>query len=235
MRKGCICCRCRTMSRADHDYRSLIARAVDGLQINVRETRLTLYERARKAQLGSFEPTISDVEFRRERVALENAIRTIEIKAAAADGKQANSDRKIVSDYATFLEETEMRQDCFYDASALPHPKETIIAAIEREIIRSPREEYVDWLRSGGAFMWNFLKGVGPYPLPFPGVDASQPPRGSASADPLVELRQIVASTEFQRDVERSASFLTIAEEENNEVERRIAAAVVIRRAARGE
>ena len=223
------------MSRADHDYRSLIARAVDGLQINVRETRLTLYERARKAQLGSFEPTISDVEFRRERMALENAIRTIEIKAAAADGKQANSDRKIVSDYATFLEETEMRQDCFYDASALPHPKETIIAAIEREIIRSPREEYVDWLRSGGAFMRNFLEGVGPYPLPFPGVDASQPPRGSASADPLVELRQIVASTEFQRDVERSASFLTIAEEENNEVERRIAAAVVIRRAARGE
>ena len=83
--------------------------------------------------------------------------------------------------------------------------------------------------------MRNFLEGVGPYPLPFPGVDASQPPRGSASADPLVELRQIVASTEFQRDVERSASFLTIAEEENNEVERRIAAAVVIRRAARGE
>ena len=110
-----------------------------------------------------------------------------------------------------------------------------IIAAIEREIIRSPREEYVDWLRGGGAFMWNFLEGVGPYPLPFPGVDTSQPPRGSASADPLVELRQIIAGPEFQRTVERSASFLTIAEEENNEVERRIAAAIGIRGAARGE
>ena len=223
------------MSRAGHDYRSLIARAVDGLHINVRETRLTLYERARKAQLSSFEPTISDVEFRRERMALENAIRTIEIEAAASDDKQANSDRKIVSDYATFLEKAETRQDCFYDASALPHPKEAIIAAIEREIIRSPREEYVDWLRSGGAFMWNFLDGVGPYPLPFPGVDTSQPPRRRASADPLVELRQIIAGPEFQRDVERSASFLIIAEEENNEVERRIAAAIGIRRAARGE
>jgi hypothetical protein len=221
------------MSRAGHDYRSLIARAVDGLHINVRETRLALYERARKAQLGSFEPTISDVDFRRERMALENAIRSIEIEAVASDDKQANSDRKIVSDYATFLEKTETRQDCFYDASALPHPKETIIAAIEREIIRSPREEYVDWLRNGAVFMWSYLEGVGPYPMPFPGVDTS-PPRGSASADPHVELRQIIASTEFQRDVERSANFLTIAEEESNEVERRIAAAISIRRAARG-
>jgi hypothetical protein len=83
--------------------------------------------------------------------------------------------------------------------------------------------------------MWNFLEGVSPYPRPFPGVDTSQPPRGSASADPLVELRQIIAGPEFQRTVERSASFLTIAEEENNEVERRIAAAIGIRGAARGE
>jgi hypothetical protein len=117
----------------------------------------------------------------------------------------------------------------------LPHPKEAIIAAIEREIVRSPSEEYVDWLRSGGAFMWNFLEGVGPYPLPFPGVDNMQPPRGHASADPLVELRQIIAGPEFQRDMERSASFLTVAEEENNEVETRIAAAIGIRMAARGE
>ena len=223
------------MSRAGNDYRSLITRAVDGLHINVRETRLALYERARKAQLGSFDPTISDVEFRRERTALEYAIRTIEITAAATDDKQANSDRKVVSDYAVFLEESETRQDCFYDANALPHPKETIIAAIEREIIRSPREEYVDWLRNGGAFMWNFLEGVGPHPLPFPGVDTSQPPRGRASADPLVELRQIIAGPEFERDVERSASFLTIAKEENNEVETRVAAAIDIRRTARGE
>jgi hypothetical protein len=101
------------MNHASHDYRSLIARAVDALRINVRETRLALYERARKAQLGSFEPTISDADFRRERMALEQAIRAIETRAAATDAKQANSDRKIVSDYATFLEETETRLDCF--------------------------------------------------------------------------------------------------------------------------
>jgi hypothetical protein len=219
------------MNRAGHDYYSLMARAVGGLHINMRETRLTLYERARKAQLGSFEATISDVDFRRERMALEQAIRTIETKAAAADFKQTNSDRRIVSDYAAFLEETETRQDCFYDASALPHPKETIIAAIEREIVRSPREEYVDWLRRGGAFMWNFLEGVGSYPLPLEGYSRL---RGSDTPAERDELSRIVASVEYVRDVERSTRFLPISKEENNKVETRIAAAIGIRTATRG-
>jgi len=116
----------------------------------------------------------------------------------------------------------------------LPHSKETIIAALEREIVRSTSEEDVDWLRRSGAFMWNFLEGIGPYPLPFPGVDTSQP-RGGWSARPLDELRRIIASPEFQRDVDRSANFLVIAEKENKEVEARVAAAIGIRRAMRGD
>ena len=223
------------MSRAGRDYYSLIVRAVDGLHINVRETRLTLYERVRSAQLNSFDSAIPEAEFRRERTMLEQAIRKVEIRAAAADDAQAKKDRQIVSDYATFLEKTTMRQDCFYDTRVLPYSKEAIIAAFEREIVRSILEEDVDWFRSSSAFMWNFLEEIGPYPLPFPGVDTSQPPRGRASADPLVELRQIIASSEFQRDAERSASFLTIAERENNEIEDRIDAAIRIRRSVRDE
>lgn len=223
------------MSGAGRDYYSLIARAVAGLHGSTRDYRLALYQRARVAQLNSFDPEISEAEFRHERNALEQAIRKVEKQAAAVDDEQSKKDLKIVSEYATFLEETTTRPDCFYDASALPHPRETIIAAIEREIVRSTFEEDVDWLRRSGAFMWNFLKGVGPYPLPFPGVDTSQPPRGRMSADPLDELRRIIASPEFQRDVERSANFLTIAEEENKRVEVRIAAAIGIRRAMSGE
>jgi DNA-directed RNA polymerase subunit K/omega len=222
------------MSRAGRDYHSLIARAVEGLHGSTRDYRLALYQRARTAQLNSFDPEISEAEFRRERNALEQAIRQVETKATAADDEQAKKDSKIVSDYATFLEETTTRPDCFYDASALPHPKETIIAAIEREIVRSTFEEDVDWLRSSAAFMWNFLEGIGPYPLPFPGVDTSRPPRGR-SEYPLDQLRRIIASPEFQRDVERSANFLPIAEEENKEVEARVAAAIGIRRAMRGD
>ena len=223
------------MSGAGRDYYSLIARAVAGLHGSTRDYRLALYQRARVAQLNSFDPEISEAEFRHERNALEQAIRKVEKQAAAVDDEQSKKDLKIVSEYATFLEETTTRPDCFYDASALPHPRETIIAAIEREIVRSTFEEDVDWLRRSGAFMWNFLKGIGPYPLPFPGVDTSQSPRGRASADPLDELRRIIASPEFQRDVERSANFLAIAEEENKKVEVRIAVAIGIRRAMRGE
>ena len=126
-------CERRDMIRVGRDYYSLIARAVDALHINVRATRLMLYEQVRTAQRGSFDPEIPEAEFRRERTALEKAIRAIETKAAAADEEQAKSDRQIVSDYAGFIVEAPMRLDCFYDASELPYPKEAIIAAIERE------------------------------------------------------------------------------------------------------
>ena len=69
------------MSRAGHDYLSLIAGAVDALPINVRETRLTLYGRARRAQLSSFDPAIPEAEFRRER-------------AAAPEGSDYRGDRE---------------------------------------------------------------------------------------------------------------------------------------------
>jgi hypothetical protein len=111
------------VTRPDHDYYSLIARAVDALHINVRDTRLMHYEQARRAQLSSFDPAIPEADFRRERTALDKAIRAIETKAAATDDKQAQSDRKIVSDYAGFMAESARRLDCFYDVSVLPHPR----------------------------------------------------------------------------------------------------------------
>jgi hypothetical protein len=86
---------------------------------------------------------------------LEQAIRTVE---------QIESDSKIIFDYAAFCEKNEIRPDCFYDASLLPYPKEAIITAIERQLVRSPPAALVDWLRSGPMFIWNFLEGVGPDP-----------------------------------------------------------------------
>jgi hypothetical protein len=215
-----------------HDYYLLIARAVDGLRINMRESRLTLYERARRSQLDSFDPALSEAEFRRERAALEQAIRAVETKAASADEEQAKSDSKIVSDYAGFMAKAPTRLDCFYDASALPYPREAIIAAIEREIVRSPLEEQVELLETAGAFMWNFLEGIGPDPRPLKGL--SELSRGSTEAD-RADLRRIVASLEYIHDVKRSASLMDIAQREDKKVEERIAAAIRIRREMRGE
>jgi hypothetical protein len=212
-----------------HDYNSLIARAVDALHVNVRDTRLMLYEQARRAQRSSFDPEIPETEFGRERTALEKAIRNVETKAAAADEGQAKSDRKIVSDYVRFMVEAPTRLDCFYDASQLPQPKETIIAAIEREIVRSPLEKQVESLQTAGAFMWNFLEGIGPVPRPLEGY--SRLPQGGTPAD-RDELERMVASVEYIRDVERSASLMDIAKREDKNVEERIAAA--IRKEVRG-
>ena len=220
------------MSRAGRDYYSLIARAVDALHINVRETRLMLYEQARRAQRSSFDPEIPEAEFRRERTALDKAIRAIETKAAATDDKRAKSDIKIVSDYANFVAESATKQDCFYDVSVLPHPKAAIIAAIEREIVRSPLEKQVKLLQTAGAFMWNFLEGIGPVPRPLEGY--SPLPQGSTPAD-RDDLRRIVASVEYVRDVEMTARLMDTAKREDKNVEERVAAAIRIRREVRGE
>jgi hypothetical protein len=222
----------RKVKPPGHDYNSLIARAVDALHINVRDTRLMLYEQARRAQRSSFDPEIPEAEFGRERTALEKAIRNVETKAAAADEGQAKSDRKIVSDYVRFMVEASARLDCFYDASQLPQPKEAIIAAIEREIVRSPLEKQVESLQTASALMWNFLEGIGPVPRPLEGY--SRLPQGGTPAD-RDELERIVASVEHIRDVERTASLMDIAKREDKNVEERIAAAIRIRKEVRGE
>jgi hypothetical protein len=59
-------------------------------------------------------------------------------------------------------------------------------------------------------------------------------PQGSTPAD-RDELERIVASVEYIRDVERSASLTDIAKREDKNVEERIAAAIRVRREVRGE
>jgi hypothetical protein len=142
------------------------------------------------------------------------------------------SDAEIVSDYATFITKATTRVDCFYDVNVLPHPKDAIIAAIGREIIREPLEARVEWLRTSRAFLWNFLDSIGPDPLPLKGGlvqgDLSQLPQGVTPSDGS-ELRRIITSREYKEDVERSERFTAIAVRENKQIEERIATAIHIR------
>jgi len=67
------------------DYYPLIFRAVDGLEHNTGENRRALYERARAAllnQLRGVEPPLEEADITRERLALEDAIRKVEVEAA---------------------------------------------------------------------------------------------------------------------------------------------------------
>ena len=67
------------------DYYPLIARAVAGLDKNTGENRRALYERARAAlvnQLRGVDPPLDESDITRERLALEEAIRRLEVEAA---------------------------------------------------------------------------------------------------------------------------------------------------------
>ncbi len=67
------------------DYQPLIARAVEGLDRSTGEARRALYERARTAlvtQLRAVEPALSESDITKERLALEEAIRKVEVEAA---------------------------------------------------------------------------------------------------------------------------------------------------------
>jgi hypothetical protein len=67
------------------DYHPLIARAVEGLDRSAGEARRALYERARNAlvaQLRSNQPALLEADITKERLALEEAIRKVEVEAA---------------------------------------------------------------------------------------------------------------------------------------------------------
>jgi hypothetical protein len=218
------------------DYHSLIARAVASLEESTRDSRQALYERAWAAQttqLNNVDSTLSGAEFKRERDALEKAIRAVELEATTTDTEDAQSDAKIVLAYAYFMANTERRVDCFYDVSVLPYPKEAIIAALERQIVRSPSEEHVNWLRNGALLLSNFLMSIGPDPMPIEDLDVSRNPRGDTPAD-RNELRRNLTSPDYKQDAERCADLVAIANMENNEIEERVAVAMRIRRAAHG-
>ncbi|HWP25696.1 MAG TPA: hypothetical protein VNL39_05075 [Xanthobacteraceae bacterium] len=66
------------------DYHPLIARAVSGLEVDTAENRRALYERARTAlvtQLRSTVPPLEEAVITRERLALEEAIRKVEMES----------------------------------------------------------------------------------------------------------------------------------------------------------
>ena len=77
-------------TRNNHDYHSLIARAVAALNENTIAARQALYKRARIAQtvrLNNFDPALSMAEMGCECEALEHAIRLVEFEIATGGMK----------------------------------------------------------------------------------------------------------------------------------------------------
>jgi len=200
------------------DYYPLITGAVAALEPNTPETRRALYDRARAAQWGQLRSRPED--FGRERVILEDAISRAERVAIATD--HAVSDSDIVSDYSKFLEVTKTRPDWFYDVRALPHPKQAIVAAIERQIVLTAPDALAKWLAAAPMWLWNFLEGIGPNPVPL--LDP-EPTPDNATPEDIRRLadRVCVNSERFKR-------FEAIAKQEAEQIEQRINAALWIRK-----
>ena len=63
------------------------------------------------------------------------------------------SDNKVTSDFAACMTRDELKTAVFHDVAVLPHPKETILRAIEREILREQLAARLEWLKRGAAFL----------------------------------------------------------------------------------
>jgi hypothetical protein len=77
--------------------------------------------------------------------------------------QQATQDKKVISDFAAHTARDDLKIDGFYDVAELPHPKEIILRAFEREIMREPLDARVENLKIGARFLLCVQKNVDPY------------------------------------------------------------------------
>jgi hypothetical protein len=75
--------------------------------------------------------------------------------------QQVEHDSKVISDFSACMAQDELKTALFHDVAVLPHPKETILRAIEREILREQLAPQVEWLKTGAAFLPCFQRDLG--------------------------------------------------------------------------
>jgi hypothetical protein len=146
-------------------------------------------------------------------------------EAIARAEAQAKSDDKIVCDLADLMASGETKPDAFYDVSVLPHSKEAILLAIEREIRREPLDAGVEWLKVGASFLTLFQEGVGSNPLYLLGVDFAKLQR--TTPDVKQQMRIMAENT----DGERVRRFQSLMKIDDDRINARIDAAVRSRNA----
>jgi hypothetical protein len=158
-----------------------------------------------------------------------NDVATVLNEAVTRADEQAKRDVEIISDWGNLMEDRTIRPDAFYDVSVLPHPKEAIIAAIERQILWVPNQELVELLITASLFLWNFLHGVGSAPLPLLGEDLGPAHGGEMTPEALDELRREAERIVTNPNRQRAEQFRAIADREAKLIDSRIAAAVRLR------
>ena len=144
-------------------------------------------------------------------------------EAIARGEAQAKSDDAIIAGLAALMVNGDIKADAFYDDSVLKHPKEEILMALEREILREPSNDRVEWLEVAAAFLPSFQEEIGPRPLFWVGVDLAELKRTTKD---LKEQARIFATN---NDRKRAEQFLVIMKAESDRIRNRIGAAVRLR------
>ena len=114
------------------DYRSILDRAIDGLQNNTEEARRAIYEKARSAlmrQLSSLQPALSPAEISKQRLQLEEAVRETEGKFTGVGALE-----DAVSDALSDLDLSEDANIVEAEPAALPEP-----AAPAEPVVEEPK------------------------------------------------------------------------------------------------
>ena len=118
------------------DYRSILDRAIDGLQNNTDEARRAIYEKARAAlmrQLSTLQPALSPAEISKQRLQLEEAVRETEGKFSDVGALE-----DAVADALTDLDLSEDTNIVEAEpTSALPEPT----TSIDEPVIEEPKVE----------------------------------------------------------------------------------------------
>ncbi len=116
------------------DYHPLIARAVSGLEKDTAENRRVLYERARAAlvaQLRGTVPALEESEITRERLALEEAIRKVEVESARRAREAPKTDPLIAKRAAEIAKPQEAEPVAQPEQPSLPvQPAQTTFTEI---------------------------------------------------------------------------------------------------------
>jgi hypothetical protein len=141
-------------------------------------------------------------------------------EAIAKADAQAKNDEKIVDDLADMMAQGKTKPLAYYDVSVLPHSKEMILKAIEREILREPSDARVELLKMAALFLTSFQEGIGSKPLFELGLDLDELCR--IAPDPREQLNIIAESAE----VERVRYFQSLKKDGTDQIIARLEAAV---------
>jgi hypothetical protein len=71
----------------------------------------------------------------------------------STDFLQADHDNTVTSDFSACMAQDKLKTAVFHDVAVLSHPKESILRAIEREILREQHADRIEWLKRGAAFL----------------------------------------------------------------------------------